>query len=181
MTQCHRLSLCVLGGRRHVIHAAEAVDGLPVREDVLRAPDPRVSAQLGVKRVASLDGGQLRRLAGRRMIGVDTSAGGGYTVSRSIPPQSAGVSGRAVNLGSASSFICPTFERCSPAISSMLRPVESCSLLTFKAFRSISVVKSSLFVVSDPLWVLRCSVPRMSSSFSVIASCRYSLCVCGSR
>ena len=82
MTQCHRLSLCVLGGRRHVIHAVEAVDGLPVREDVLRAPDPRMSAQFGVKRVASLDGGQLRRLAGRRTIGVDISAGGGYTVRR---------------------------------------------------------------------------------------------------
>lgn len=36
-------------------------------EDVLRAAYPCVSAQLGVKRVASLDGGQLRRLAGRRM------------------------------------------------------------------------------------------------------------------
>ena len=51
-------------------------------EDVFRAPDPRMSAQLGVKRVASLDGGQLRCLAGRRMIGVDISTGGGYTISR---------------------------------------------------------------------------------------------------
>ena len=51
-------------------------------EDVFRAPDPRMSAQLGVKRVASLDGGQLRRLASRRTIGVDISAGGGYTVRR---------------------------------------------------------------------------------------------------
>lgn len=51
-------------------------------EDVLRAPDPCVSAQLGVKRVASLDGGQLRRLAGRRTIAVDIFAGGGYTVRR---------------------------------------------------------------------------------------------------
>ena len=51
-------------------------------EDVLRAAYPCVSAQLGVKRVASLDGGQLRRLAGRRMIGVDISAGSGYTVRR---------------------------------------------------------------------------------------------------
>ena len=51
-------------------------------EDVFRAPDPRVSAQFGVKRVASLDGGQLRRLAGRQIIAVDISAGGGYTVSR---------------------------------------------------------------------------------------------------
>lgn len=82
MTQCHRLFFYVLGGRRHVIHAAEAVDGLPVREDVLRAPDPRVSAQLGVKRVASLDGGQLRRLAGRRTIGVVISVGGVYTIRR---------------------------------------------------------------------------------------------------
>ena len=39
-------------------------------------------AQLGVKRVASLDGGQLRCLAGRRMIGVDISTGGGYTIFR---------------------------------------------------------------------------------------------------
>lgn len=82
MTQCRRLSLCVLGGRRHVIHAVEAVDGLPVREDVFRAPDPRMRAKLGVKRVASLDGGQLRCLAGRRMIGVDISAGGVYTIRR---------------------------------------------------------------------------------------------------
>lgn len=82
MTQCHRLSLCVSGGLRHVIHAAEVVDGLPVREDVLRAAYPCVSAQLGVKRVASLDGGQLRRLAGRRMIGVDISAGSVYTIRR---------------------------------------------------------------------------------------------------
>lgn len=67
MTQCHRLSLCVLGGRRHVIHAAEAVDGLSVREDVLCAPDPRMRAQLGVERVVPFNGGQLRRLAGRRM------------------------------------------------------------------------------------------------------------------
>lgn len=51
-------------------------------EDVFRAPDPRMSAQLGVKRVASLDGSQLRRLAGRRTIGVDISAGGGYTIRR---------------------------------------------------------------------------------------------------
>ena len=50
MTQCHRLFLCVLGGRRHVIHAAEVVDGLPVREDVLRAAYPCVSARYGVKR-----------------------------------------------------------------------------------------------------------------------------------
>jgi hypothetical protein len=35
-------------------------------EDVLRAPDPRVSAQLGVKQVVPFNGGQLRRLAGRR-------------------------------------------------------------------------------------------------------------------
>lgn len=62
--------------------AAEAVDGLPVREDVLRAPDPRMSAQLGVKRVASLDGGQLRRLAGRQIIAVDISVGGVYTIRR---------------------------------------------------------------------------------------------------
>lgn len=41
-----------------------------------------MSAQLGVKRVASLDGGQLRCLAGRRMIGVDISTGGGYTILR---------------------------------------------------------------------------------------------------
>lgn len=51
-------------------------------EDVLRAPDPRVSAQLGVKRVASLDGGQLRRLAVRQIIGVDISAGSVYTIRR---------------------------------------------------------------------------------------------------
>lgn len=174
MTQCHRLSLCVLGGRRHVIHAAEAVDGLPVRENVLRAPDPRMRAQLGVKRVVPFNGGQLRRLAGRRMIGVDTSTGGGYTVSRSIPPQSAGVSGRAVNLGSASSFICPTFERCSPAISSMLRPVESCRFLTFSAFRSISAVKSSPLAAFGPV-VFRCPFPPVVNSFSVTTSCRYSL------
>lgn len=82
MTQCHRLSLCVLGGRRHVIHAAEAVDGLSVREDVLCAPDPRMRAQLGVERVVPFNGGQLRRLAGRRMIGVDIFAGGVYTIRR---------------------------------------------------------------------------------------------------
>ena len=83
-------------------------------EDVLRAPDPRVSAQLGVKRVASLDGGQLRRLAGRRTIGVDIFAGGGYTVRRSIPPQSAGVSGRAVNLGNASFLHRPDVRKILP-------------------------------------------------------------------
>ena len=83
-------------------------------EDVFRAPDPRMRAQLGVKRVASLDGGQLRCLAGRRMIGVDISTGGGYTVSRSIPPQSAGVSGRAVNLGSASFLHMPDVRKILP-------------------------------------------------------------------
>lgn len=82
MTQCHRLSLCVSGGRRHVIHAAEAVDGLSVRENVLRAPDPRMRAKLGGKRVVPFNGGQLRRLAGRRMIGVDIFAGGVYTIRR---------------------------------------------------------------------------------------------------
>lgn len=51
-------------------------------EDVLRAPDPRMRAKLGVKRVASLDGGQLRRLAGRQIIAVDISTGGGYTILR---------------------------------------------------------------------------------------------------
>ena len=74
MTQCHRLSLCVSGGRLSMASL--------YGEDVFRAPDPRMSAQLGVKRVASLDGGQLRRLAGRRTIGVDISVGGVYTVSR---------------------------------------------------------------------------------------------------
>lgn len=114
MTQCHRLSLCVLGGRRHVIHAAEAVDGLSVREDVLRAPDPRMRTQLGVKRVASLDGGQLRRLAGRQIIAVDIPATGGYTGSRSIPPLSAGVSGRATNLGDASFLHLPDVRKIHP-------------------------------------------------------------------
>ena len=51
-------------------------------EDVFRAPDPRMRAQLGVERVASLDGGQLRRLAGRQIIAVDIPAAGGYTVGR---------------------------------------------------------------------------------------------------
>lgn len=51
-------------------------------EDVLRAPDPRMRTQLGVKRVVPFNDGQLRRLAGRRMIGVDISVGGVYTVSR---------------------------------------------------------------------------------------------------
>ena len=114
MTQSHRLSLCVLGGRRHVIHAAEAVDGLPVREDVLRAPDPRMRAQLGVKRVVPFNGGQLRRLAGRQIIAVDIPAAGGYTVRRSIPPQSAGVSGRATNLGSASFLHMPDVRKILP-------------------------------------------------------------------
>lgn len=35
-------------------------------EDVFRAPDPRMRAQLGVERVLPFNGGQLRRLAGRR-------------------------------------------------------------------------------------------------------------------
>lgn len=115
MTQCHRLFFYVLGGRRHVIHAAEAVDGLPVREDVLRAPDPRVSAQLGVKRVASLDGGQLRRLAGRRTIGVVISATGGYTFSGSVPPRAIAVLGiRALNFGECFFFHMPDVRKMLP-------------------------------------------------------------------
>lgn len=82
MTQCHRLSLCVSGGRRHVIHAAEAVDGLSVREDVLRAPDPRMSAQLRIERITLFNDCQLRRLAVRRTIAVDIPAGGVYTIRR---------------------------------------------------------------------------------------------------
>lgn len=174
MTQYHRLSLCVSGGRRHVIHAAEVVDGLPVREDVLRAAYPCVRAHLGVKRVASLDGGQLRRLAGRRMIGVDISVGCVYTIREAFPRRAPEFPEEPSIWGVLLSCICPTFERSSPVISSMLRPVESCSLLTFKAFRSISAVKSSPLAAFGPV-VFRCPFPPVVNSFSVTTSCRYSL------
>ena len=62
----------------------------------------------------------------------------------------------------------------SPASSSMLRPVESCRLLTFKAFRSISAVKSSPLAAFGPV-VFRCPFPPVVNSFSVTTSCRYSL------
>ena len=83
-------------------------------EDVLRAPDPRMRAQLGVKRVVPFNGGQLRRLSSRQIIAVDISAGGGYTGSRSIPPLSAGVSGRATNLGDASFLHLPDVRKIHP-------------------------------------------------------------------
>lgn len=84
-------------------------------EDVFRAPDPRMSAQLGVKRVASLDGGQLRCLAGRRMIGVDISAGCGYTVSGSVPPRAIAVLGiRALNFGECFFFHMPDVRKMPP-------------------------------------------------------------------
>ena len=163
-------------------------------EDVLRAAYPRMRTQLGVKRVASLDGGQLRRLAGRQIIGVDISAGGGYTVRRRfwreylrmrfrregggadyllflhiqqvvqvrsaicvVPDQKRTAIDCVVVYGfflrsvperriasrtdtSRSVHPCCASASHFPAISSMLRPAESCSLLTFKAFRSISAV-----------------------------------------
>ena len=84
-------------------------------EDVFRAPDPRMRAQLGVERVASLDGGQLRRLAGRRTIGVDISTTGGYTFSGSVPPRAIAVLGiRALNFGECFFFHMPDVRKMLP-------------------------------------------------------------------
>ena len=84
-------------------------------EDVLRAAYPCVSAQLGVKRVASLDGGQLRRHAGRRMIGVDISVAGGYIFSGSVPPRAIAVLGiRALNFGECFFFHMPDVRKMLP-------------------------------------------------------------------
>ena len=74
-----------------------------------------MSAQFGVKRVASLDGSQLRRLAGRQIIAVDISTTGGYTFSGSVPPRAIAVLGiRALNFGECFFFHMPDVRKMPP-------------------------------------------------------------------
>lgn len=176
MTQCHRLSLCVLGGRYPA--------GTGRRSCRWPLCTVRMSSALLIHVCAPSSGsnGLFRSMVAScaafrpdKLLLLTFPPPVGIFLVEAFPRGPLPFSAlEPLILGNASSFICPTFERCSPVISSMLRPAESCSLLTFKAFRSISAVKSSPLAAFGPV-VFRCPFPPVVNSFSVTTSCRYSL------